>query len=115
MFAKQGSGGNSDSSDSDEEDLWKSRLNQAEQMHMLASANVNPNERNIEFDKDDLKRYKKQAKKILQEMKWKATRKDPSKTYPGASRYSRWYIISKPSKAITWSKTLLRSIGFYSQ
>ena len=59
MFANQGSGGNSDSSDSNEEDSRKSELNQAEQMHVLASAYINPNERNIEFDKDDLKRYKK--------------------------------------------------------
>ena len=59
MFAKQGLGGNSDSSDSEEEDSWKSGLNQAEQLHVLASANVNTNERNIELDKDDLKRYKK--------------------------------------------------------
>ena len=57
MFATQGSGGNSDSSDSDEEDLWQSGLNQAEQLHVLASTNINPNERNLEFDKDDLKRY----------------------------------------------------------
>ena len=56
-LAKQGSGGNSDSSDSDEEDWWKSGLNQAEQLHVLASTNINPNERNLEFDKDDLKRY----------------------------------------------------------
>ena len=51
----------SDSSDSDEEDSWKSGywIKQAEQLHVLASANMNPNERNLEFDKDDLKRYKK--------------------------------------------------------
>ena len=55
MFAKQGSGGNSVSSDSNEEDSRKSGLNQAEQMHVLAS----------EFDKDDLKRYKKQARKYF--------------------------------------------------
>ena len=63
MFAKQGA--SSDSSNSDEEDSWKQGLNQAEQMHVLASANINPNERNIEFDKDDLRRYKKQARKYF--------------------------------------------------
>ena len=35
----------------------------AEQMHMLASAGINPNDSDIEFDPDDEKRYKKQAKK----------------------------------------------------
>ena len=64
MFAKRGSG-DSDSSDLDEEDSWKQGLNQAKQMHVLASANINPSERNIEFDKDDLKRYKKQARKYF--------------------------------------------------
>ena len=43
MFAKQGA--SSDSSDSDEEDYWKQGLNQAEQMHVLAPANINPSER----------------------------------------------------------------------
>ncbi|OEU11608.1 hypothetical protein FRACYDRAFT_244725 [Fragilariopsis cylindrus CCMP1102] len=50
MFAKQASGNSSDSSDSDDEDSWKHGLNQAEQMHVLASAGVAPNERNINFD-----------------------------------------------------------------
>ena len=35
----------------------------AEQMHMLASAGINPNDSDIEFTSDDEKRYKKQAKK----------------------------------------------------
>ena len=35
----------------------------AEQMHMLVSAGINPNDSDIEFDPDDEKRYKKQAKK----------------------------------------------------
>ena len=63
MFAKQGA--SSDSSDSDKKDSWKQGLNQAEKMHVLASANINPNKRNIEFDKDDLRRYKKQARKYF--------------------------------------------------
>jgi hypothetical protein len=64
MFAKQASG-DSDSSDSDDEDSWKQGLNQAEQMHVLASASINPNGRNIQFNPSDLKRYKKQAKKYF--------------------------------------------------
>ena len=55
----------SDSSDSDDEDSWKHGLNQAEQMHVLALAGVDPNERDINFDPSDLKRYKKQAKKYF--------------------------------------------------
>ena len=65
MFAKQASGNSSDSSDSDDENSWKQGLNQAEQMHVLASAGVAPNERNINFDPSDLKRYRKQAKKYF--------------------------------------------------
>ena len=35
----------------------------AEQMHMLASARIDPNDSDIEFTSEDEKRYKKQAKK----------------------------------------------------
>ena len=35
----------------------------AEQMHMLASAGINPNDSDIEFASEDEKRYRKQAKK----------------------------------------------------
>ena len=35
----------------------------AEQMHMLASAGINPNNSEIEFESGDEKRYRKQAKK----------------------------------------------------
>ena len=35
----------------------------AEQMHMLASAGINPNNSDIEFEPDDKRRYRKQAKK----------------------------------------------------
>ena len=42
---------------------WMSRMSRAEQMHMLASAGINPNDSDIEFALEDEKRYKKQAKK----------------------------------------------------
>ena len=64
MFAKQASG-DADSSDSDGEDSWKHGMNQAEQMHVLASAGIDPNDRDIQFSPSDLKRYRKQAKKYL--------------------------------------------------
>ena len=56
--------GDSDSSDSDDED-WRSGMNQAEQMHVLASAGVDPSNKNIQFDPSDLKRYRKQAKRFI--------------------------------------------------
>ena len=65
MFAKHKTGASSDSSDSDDEHSWKNGLNQAEQMHVLASAGVDPNERDINFDPSDLKRYKKQARRFF--------------------------------------------------
>ena len=34
-----------------------------EQMHMIASAGLNPNDSDIEFESGDEKRYRKQAKK----------------------------------------------------
>ncbi|OEU21421.1 hypothetical protein FRACYDRAFT_235044 [Fragilariopsis cylindrus CCMP1102] len=64
MFAKH-TGASSDSSDSDDDEPWKKGLNQAEQMHVLASAGFDPSERNINFDPSDLKRYKKQAKRYF--------------------------------------------------
>ena len=42
---------------------WRRGMSGAEQMHMLASAGINPNDSDIEFASDDEKRYKKQAKK----------------------------------------------------
>jgi hypothetical protein len=66
MFARHKSGASSDSSDSDDDD-WKNGMNQAEQMHVLASAGVDPSEENIQFDSSDLKRYRKQAKKYLKQ------------------------------------------------
>ena len=38
-------------------------MNGAEQMHVLASAGINPSDDNIEIEDDDLRRYRKQAKK----------------------------------------------------
>ena len=35
----------------------------AEQMHMIASAGLNPNDSDIEFEPDNERRYRKQAKK----------------------------------------------------
>ena len=35
----------------------------AEQMHMIASTGLNPNDSDIEFESGDEKRYRKQAKK----------------------------------------------------
>ena len=65
MFAKQGTGCFDSDSDSDEEDLWKDELNQAEQVHVLASTGINPNERNADINDNDLKHYKKQARKYF--------------------------------------------------
>jgi hypothetical protein len=53
---------NSDS-DSDSGDTWRANLSDAEQMHILAAAGITPDDKDIEFDTDDLKMYKKQAKK----------------------------------------------------
>jgi len=56
----------SDSSSSEEsssDESWRRGMSGAEQMHMLASAGINPNDSDIEFASDDEKRYKKQAKK----------------------------------------------------
>ena len=63
---------NSNGSDSDSEDdkqPWKKGLNTAEQMHVLASAGISPDDDDIEFDKDELKAYKKKAKKYCRSKK----------------------------------------------
>ena len=52
----------SDESSSDGES-WRSGMSGAEQMHMLASAGINPADSDIEFTSEDEKRYRKQAKK----------------------------------------------------
>ena len=54
---------NSRDSSSDEEESWRSGLDGAEQMHVLASAGINPSDDNIEIENDDLRLYQKQAKK----------------------------------------------------
>ena len=59
MFAKQQRGHDSSDSDSKEEELLRSGMNQAEQIHILASAGVIPPEEGIKFSKDDLKCHKK--------------------------------------------------------
>ena len=56
------SSSNSDSS-SNEEEPWRSGMNGAEQMHMLAYAGINPNTSDIEFDSDDKKCYQNQSRK----------------------------------------------------
>ena len=53
----------SSDSSSDDEKSWRSGLNGAEQMHVLASAGINPSDDNIDFEYDDLRQYWKQAKK----------------------------------------------------
>ena len=66
MFAKQHKSNDSDSSDSDSGDKsWGRGMNNIEQMHVLASAGISPTDSNIEIDKDDLRRYRKQAKKYF--------------------------------------------------
>ena len=51
-----------ESSSSDGES-WRSGMSGAEQMYMLASAGINPNDSDIEFEPEDERRYKKQARK----------------------------------------------------
>ena len=54
----------SDSSDSDSSvDSWRRGMSKAEQMHVLASSGNDPNDSDIEFDKSEIRRYRKQAKK----------------------------------------------------
>ena len=53
----------SESSSSEGTRSWRSGMSGAEQMHMIASAGLNPNDSDIEFEPEDERRYKKQAKK----------------------------------------------------
>ena len=48
----------SEKSSSDGES-WRSGISGAEQMHMLASAGINPNDSDIEFEPEGERRYKK--------------------------------------------------------
>ena len=65
MFAKQKSGDYDSDSDSSDNESWKKGMNHAEQMHVLASGGINTSETNIKVDDNDLKRYKKQARKYF--------------------------------------------------
>ena len=49
----------SSDSSSDEEESWRSGLNGAEQMRVLASVGINPSDDDIEIENDDLRRYQK--------------------------------------------------------
>jgi hypothetical protein len=60
-------------SDSDSVDTWRANLSDAEQMHVLAAAGISPDDEQIEFDNDDLRKYTKQAKK------WSKTNKNKRK------------------------------------
>ena len=60
---RQYSSDSSSAESSSDGESWRSGMSGAEQMHMLASAGINPNDSDIEFASDDEKRYKKQAKK----------------------------------------------------
>ena len=63
-LAKERCKHDSDSSDSDSSvDSWRTGLSKAEQMHVLASSGNDPNDSDIEFDKSEIRRYKKQARK----------------------------------------------------
>ena len=53
----------SESSSSEGTRSWRSGMSGAEQMYMIAAAGLNPDDSDIEFDPDDERRYKKQAKK----------------------------------------------------
>ena len=44
-------------------------MNNAEQMHILASTGISPSDSDIEIDNNDLRRYRKQAKKYFQKKK----------------------------------------------
>ena len=59
MLANNSNGSGLDSEDNKQP--WKKGLNTAEQMYVLASAGISPDDDNIEFDKDELKAYKKES------------------------------------------------------
>ena len=62
MYTKQHHSHDDSDSNYDEEETRRNGLNQAEQMHILASVNINPSEDDIKFSKDDFKRYSKEGK-----------------------------------------------------
>ena len=53
----------SESSSSEGTRSWRSGMSGAEQMHMIAAARLDPDDSDIEFDPEDERRYRKQAKK----------------------------------------------------
>ena len=65
MIAKQQSSRAVSDLDSCNEELWGSRTNKTEHICVLASSSINPSKEDIEFNKNDLMMYKKQAKKCF--------------------------------------------------
>ena len=65
----------SSSSDSSCDEPWRRGMSGAEQMHMLASAGINPSDSDIEFASDDERKYRKQAKKWSKSKKSKRRRR----------------------------------------
>ena len=55
--------GGSESSSSEDTRSWRSGMSGAKQMHMIWSAGLDPNDSDIEFDPEDERKYRKQAKK----------------------------------------------------
>ena len=70
MISLQRKHQDSNISDSDsKEESWRRGLNKAEQMHVLASSGSNPDNSDIEFDRDELRLYKKLARKYFKKKK----------------------------------------------
>ena len=53
----------SESSSSEDTWSWRSGMSGSEQMHMIWSTGLDPNDSDIEFDPEDKHKYRKQAKK----------------------------------------------------
>ena len=66
---------NDSDSDSDDDQGWRTGMSAGEQMHVLAASGNDPNDSDIDFDSDDLKKYKKQAKKWSSKVKKSNKRK----------------------------------------
>ena len=65
IFTKQKSGDYNSDSDSSDNESWKKWMNHAKKMYVLVSADINPSEINIEINNNDIKRYRKQARKYF--------------------------------------------------
>jgi hypothetical protein len=77
-------------SDSDSVDtIWRADLLNAEQMHVLAAAGICPDDKDIEFNTDDLKKYKKQAKKWSKSNKKKIKRRWDDAVVPPSRKVAR--------------------------